>query len=241
MNQIEQNLLLEKAASWFSDVIMKNHKINTAKLADPDKFDINPFLVTYLAAFHGGELNPTTVASALILPRVLGTSITTSFGTNIQKFTTDVLKEVFGSTTDGIDIEFNDAITGKKTYAQVKLGPNTINKDDVQTIHGHFTKALRLAKTNNLKMGDAALVVGVLYGEEQNLSGHYKALRDNHRYPVLIGADFWHHLTGSPTFYKRLIEAIAQVAVKANGKQLIEETIATLAATPKLQQYRPLY
>lgn len=239
MDKREQDDLLHKAASWFSDVIMENHKVNTAKLANPNQFDINPFLATYLAAYHGGQLTPQTVARALVLPRVLGTSITTSFGTNIQKFTTEVLKEVFGSTTDGIDIEFNDAVTGQKTYAQVKLGPNTINKDDVQTIHGHFTKALRLAKTNNSKMGVSALVVGVLYGEENNLSGHYKALRDDHRYPVLVGADFWHHLTGAPDFYKRLIDTIAQVAVEANGKKLIEETITALAATPELQKYQP--
>lgn len=239
MDQHQQEILLSKAADWFSNVIMANHKANTRKLENPHAFDINPFLATYLAAFHGGELTPQTVARALVLPRVLGTSITTSFGTNIQKFTTEVLKEVFGSTTDGIDVEFNDALTGQKTYAQVKLGPNTINKDDVQTIHGHFTKALRLAKTNNAKIGAAALVVGVLYGEEQNLSGHYKALRDQHRYPVLVGADFWHHLTGSADFYKRLIGTIAKVAAQANGQQLIEETIATLAATPELQKYQP--
>lgn len=238
MDTAQQDALLEKAAQWFSSVVMENHKANTTKLANPKEFDINPFLAPYLAAFHGGALTPETVARALILPRVLGTSITTSFGTNIQKFTTEVLQEVFGSTTDGIDIEFQDAITGQKTYAQVKLGPNTINKDDVQTIHGHFTKALRLAKTNNAKMGEAALVVGVLYGEERSLSGHYKALRDHHRYPVWVGADFWQRLTGAPDFYKRLIDTIAQVAIAANGKQLIEETITTLAATPELQKYR---
>lgn len=238
MDKSQQDALLSKAAHWFSSVIMENHKTNTIKLKNPKEFDINPFLVTYLAAFHGGDLCPETVARALVLPRVLGTSITTSFGTNIQKFTTEVLKEVFGSTTDGIDIEFNDALTGQKTYAQIKLGPNTINKDDVQTIHGHFTKALRLAKTNNSKMGESALVVGVLYGEEQNLSSHYKALRDDKRYLVLVGNDFWHHLTGANDFYKRLIETIAQVAVKANGKQLIDDTVASLAATPELKKFQ---
>lgn len=238
MDKRQQDDLLNKAAHWFSTVIMENHWVNTVKLTDPSEFNINPFLVTYLAAFHSGELTPQSVATALVLPRVLGTSITTSFGTNIQTFTTEVLQEVFGSTTDGIDIEFNDTVTGQKTYAQVKLGPNTINKDDVQTIHGHFAKARRLAKTNNAKIGEATFVVGVLYGQENDLSGHYKALRDNHRYAVLVGAEFWHRLTGATDFYKRLIETIAKVAVQANGKQLIEETIAALAATPELQIYR---
>jgi hypothetical protein len=239
MDTKEQNRLLEQAGDWFAQVVMENHRANTAKLADLREFNVNPFLATYLAAFHSGKLSPETVARALVLPRVLGTSITTSFGTNIQKFTTDVLQEVFGSTTDGIDIEFTDALNGQKTYAQVKLGPNTINKDDVASIHGHFAKAKRLAKTNNAKIGAAQFMVGVLYGEESELSGHYKALQSNHSYPVYVGKEFWHRLTGAENFYKRLIETFAQVAINANGKDLIEETIATLAKSPTLQQFKP--
>jgi hypothetical protein len=30
-----------------------------------------------------------------------------------------------------------------------------------------------------------------------------------HDYPVIIGKDFWHRLTGDPDFYQDLLEAIA--------------------------------
>ena len=233
MTPSEQNKLLDQARTWFADVVMENHKANTLKLADLSQFQINPFLHTYLAAFLTGEVTPDALAKVLLLPRILGTSINTSFGTQIQKFTTDVLSEVFGSTTDGIDIEFVDAVSKEKTYCQVKLGPNTINKDDVETIRGHFQKAHRLAKTNNAKLQGTNLAVGVLYGEDADLSGHYKALRDNHHYDVFVGAEFWYRLTGAKDFYAKLIAAFGEVAVQANGKELIAEVSAQLAAQLK--------
>jgi Type II restriction endonuclease EcoO109I len=234
MNASEQNKLLGLARTWFAEVVMENHKANTLKLTKLSKFQVNPFLHTYLAAFLTGEVTPDSLAKVLLLPRILGTSINTSFGTQIQKFTTDVLSEVFGSTTDGIDIEFMDAVTGIKTYCQVKLGPNTINKDDVETIKNHFQKAHRLAKTNNVKLQGVNLAVGVLYGEDSDLSGHYKSLRDNHHYDVFVGATFWHRLTGSEDFYAKLIKAFGEVAVQANGKGLIDEVAKKLAAQIKL-------
>jgi Type II restriction endonuclease EcoO109I len=229
MTSAEQHHLLQQARTWFSTVIMENHRSNSQKLVNLNEFQINPFLHNYLAAFLTGEVTPQSLARVLILPRVLGTSISTSFGTAIQKFTTEVLSDVFGSTTDGIDVEFIDALTGQKTYAQVKLGPNTLNKDDVGSIHGHFSKAKRLARTNNAKIGEACLAVGVLYGQESDLSGHYKALRDQHRYEVYVGADFWHRLTGANDFYQQLIAAFADVAIKANGKALLKDVEDQLA------------
>ena len=122
MTPVKQKELLQLAEKWFADVVMENHKANTLKLADLSQFQVNPFLQTYLAAYFAGEVMPESLARVLVLPRVLGTSINTSFGTNIQKFTTEVLQDVFGSTTEGIDIEFNDALNGNKVYCQVKIG-----------------------------------------------------------------------------------------------------------------------
>ncbi len=77
-------------------------------------FNINPFTYKYLANFYSGNNTPESIAMALILPRALGTSFTTSFGTNIQnKFCAEVL-EGYGSAIDGIDIEFVDQTDGNK-------------------------------------------------------------------------------------------------------------------------------
>jgi Type II restriction endonuclease EcoO109I len=160
----QQNALLLKAQQWFRDIILPKHLENTRKLKNASNFDVNPFLAPYLAVFLTGTLTPTSIAQALTYPRVLGSSITTSFGTNMQKFISDVLGNAFGSTTQGIDIEFIDCIDQKKKYCQVKLGPNTINKDDVTTMHNHFKTVRGLGRTNNITVRPDDMVIGILYG-----------------------------------------------------------------------------
>ena len=136
------------------------------------------------------------------------------------------LFEGLGSTTQGIDIEFIDAIDGRKKYCQLKAGPNTINHDDVTTIVNHFKGVRNLARTNNLNVGINDMIVGVVYGDQNELSSHYNRLNEN--YPVYIGQDFWHRLTGKEDFYLDLIDAIGDVALEVDASQVIEDTIRKL-------------
>lgn len=223
-----KNEILEKAKIWFRETIVENHAINTKKLKNPKEFNINPFLAIYLANFLTGNSKPESIAKALIYPRVLGNSITTSFGQNIQKFTGEVL-DAFGSTTSGIDIEFIDQIDGRKKYCQLKAGPNTLNKDDVETIAGHFKSVIRLAKTNNLTVSFNDLVVGLIYGEKEEISGHYKRITSQYHFPILHAQDFWHRLTGDIDFYQDLVRIIGSVAVETDYSKELSDIIATLA------------
>lgn len=236
MTKAERKRILGQVKKWFRTVIVANHLKNTQKLMSVSEFDINPFITPYLAVFLAGELTPESVAKALLYPRVLGTSITTSFGTNLQKFISDVLKNSFGSMVNGIDIEFVDALDGRRKYCQVKLGPNTINKDDVDTIHNHFKSARNLGRTNNVTVAHGDLVVGILYGEPGQEKGHYKRLRDEFGYPLFIGQEFWHRLTGDENFYAELRQTVAEVALEVRGAALLDETIQKLAATPKIKK-----
>ncbi len=220
--------ILEKAKEWFSNTIAVNHIANTKKLEKSSEFIINPFLAVYLANFLTGNSSALSIAKALIYPRILGTSITTSFGTNIQKFTSDVL-DTFGSTTPGIDIEFIDQVDGQKKYCQLKAGPNTLNKDDVETIAGHFRSTIRLARTNNLRVNLNDMIVGVIYGESDDLSGHYIRITNQYHHPVHVGKDFWHRLTGDEEFYEKLITSIGSVAIEADYSQELEDVIRQLA------------
>jgi Type II restriction endonuclease EcoO109I len=220
--------ILDKAKEWFKNIIAVNHISNTRKLKKSSEFNINPFLTVYLANFLTGNSSPKSIAKALIYPRILGTSITTSFGTNVQKFTNDVL-DAFGSTTPGIDIEFIDCVDGHKKYCQMKSGPNTINKDDVETIAGHFKATIGLARTNNLRISLDDMIVGVIYGESDELSGHYKRITSQYHHPVHIGKDFWHRLTGDEAFYEKLIAAIGSIAIEADYSHELEATIEQLA------------
>lgn len=226
MTNDQRREILNKAKDFFREVIAKNHIKNTKKLVDLSEFNINPFLCTYLANFLTGNNNPESIAKALVYPRVLGTSITTSFGNNLQRFCSSIL-EGFKAKTPGLDIEFIDQIDGRRKYCQIKAGPNTINKDDVETIFGHFKSARNLFRTNFLNVGIDDLVVGVLYGTQEELSGHYRKIATE--YPVYVGKDFWHRLTGESDFYYQLINAIGEVAKEADAAELVDSVIKKIA------------
>lgn len=219
--------IIENAKQFFRSEIVASH-IDTAckKASRLSEYNVNPFLFKYLANFLTGNDDPESIARALVLPRILGSSITTSFGMKIQSLISSLFQGL-GSTTQGIDIEFLDEVDGRKKYCQLKAGPNTINHDDVTTIINHFNGVRNLARTNNLNVGINDMIVGVVYGEESELSSHYR--RIGLSYPVHIGQDFWHRLTGKEDFYFELIDAIGEVALEVDGSIVVEKTIKKLA------------
>ncbi len=232
---LENQEVLIRAKDWFKEKIIRGHIARTKELVDPNKFQINPFLAPYLSAFLTGDVTGQGIARSLVYARILGTSISTSFGQNLQSFISDVLVNAFGSIVSGIDIKFTDKIDGREKYAQLKLGPNTINADDVTTIHHHFRDIRNLAKTNRVQLLTTDLIIGVMYGNEDDLSGHYKQLRDEHNYPIFVGNDFWHRLTGDKDFFSKLIQAISETLSEVNSSEIIESVIAKLADTPEIQ------
>ena len=235
MDTNTNRLLIEAAGIWFKETIVANHIENTKKLKDVKEFKYNPLLAPYLSVFLTGELDAYGIARILVLPRVLQTSITTSFGTNMQFFISDVLADTYGSVISGLDIEYVDHIDGRQKYAQVKLGPNTINADDVKTIHDHFSSTRRLAATNKRHIALSDMVVGVLYGDNSQLSAHYKKLNDEHNYTVSVGKDFWVRLTGDDEFFDKLIGEFVEQSKKLKPNKLVEEVIEELASSDEIQ------
>lgn len=207
MNEQQKQAIIESGKQYFRSNIIPSHLRNLEKLKLKD-FDVNPFLINYLAAFLCGDTEPESLAKALIYPRILGASLNTSFGMSIQIFISQ-LQEVVGSASgiDGIDIEFVDALDGRRKYCQCKAGPNTINKDDVATIMGHFKKLIGKARLDRMPLQMDDMIVGVLYGEK--LSANYKTI--NSTYPVYVGESFWERLTGDKSFYNRLAKAFGEV------------------------------
>lgn len=227
MNNLQRKQILENAKQFFRDEIVQNHIDGACKRASKlSEYNVNPFLFKYLANFLTGNDSPESIARALVLPRILGSSINTSFGMKIQNLISSLF-EGLGSTTQGIDIEFIDQIDNRKKYCQLKAGPNTINHDDVTTIINHFNGVRSLARTNNLNVGINDMIVGVVYGEPNELSSHYKNVNKN--YPVIIGQNFWHRLTGKEDFYFELIDAIGDVALEVDASNVVEQTIQKLA------------
>ncbi len=229
MDNNEREMILQRARGFFKRSIAESHAANTVKCSKLKEFNVNPFTVHYLASFAFGDETPESLAKALLYPRVLGTSIATTFGNNIQTFCHEVLSG-FASTTAGMDIEFFDALDGRKKYCQLKAGPQTINKDDVDTIKGHFSSLRNLARTNHLADFNPMIdcCVGILYGDHSQISANYKRIEND--YPVLAGAEFWLHLTGDDGFYGDLIDVFSDCAKDYTDTNLLEETMASLAA-----------
>jgi hypothetical protein len=225
----ENQVVLDKAGEWFNDVIIKNHILNTKKLKKAASFKLNPLLNPYLSAFLTGSVTPEGIARSLIYARILSTSITTSFGTNIQGFITDVLAHAYGALEAGVDIVFEDKVDGEKKYAQLKLGPNTLNADDVDTIQGHFRTLKNKSVTNHVRLHSDSLIVGIMYGTRRQLSQHYLSLERDHFYPIFVGKDFWRRLTGDELFFEKLIQTISNNLSSVNSVELIENTIQSLA------------
>ena len=72
MTESQKHSIIESGKEYFRTSIIPNHIKNLKKLRLND-FDVNPFLINYLAAFLCGDTTPLSMAKALIYPRVLGT------------------------------------------------------------------------------------------------------------------------------------------------------------------------
>lgn len=226
---MSEQALIDEIVKYFQKNIFENHiEASLSKNSQLKSYNINPIVVRYLSEILEGNYSPIGVAKALFYPRVLGTSINTSFGTRIQNMFID-LNIASGSMIKGMDIEFIDQIDNRKKWCQLKAGPNTINSEDVNPLLKKFNDTINLARTNRAMkdINNTDFIVGIIYGEESELSQHYK--RINNTFPVIIGKDFWHRLTGYPNFYDNLIEALYNSIDTLNTKDVLNVGCEKLA------------
>lgn len=219
--------LLEIITEYFKDAIFENHKANSLKKHSKLKsYKINPIIVKYLSKILENNFTPIGIAKALYYPRILGTSINTSFGTRIQNMFVE-LGLAQGSLIKGMDIEFNDKIDNRKKWCQLKSGPNTINSEDVNPLLKKFTTVTNLARTNSMNLNNSDLILGVLYGEEDQLSQHY--LKIDKQFPVIIGKEFWHRITGYENFYTKLVSNLDQMILSLDTEDFFKKGYIALA------------
>jgi len=224
---MNENELLGIVTKYFEEKIFDNHKINSLKNHSKLKsYKINPILVKYLSKVLEDDFTPIGIAKALYFPRVLGTSINTSFGTRIQNMFVE-LKLADGSLIKGMDIEFVDKIDHRKKWCQLKSGPNTINSEDVNPLLRKFSTVANLARTNQINLNNSDLILGVLYGTENQLSQHYKKIDEKH--PVIIGVEFWHRITGFPNFYNKLVINLDKMILSLDTEQFFKKGYTELA------------
>ena len=221
--------LIDNIVEYLRTNIFHNHiKASLNRNAKLKSYNINPIVVKYLSKVLENDFTANGVAKALYYPRVLGTSINTSFGTRIQNMFVKLgLAE--GSLIKGMDIEFKDNLDGRKKWCQLKSGPNTINSEDVKPLIKKFTDTINLARTNSAfkEIRNSDFIVGVLYGDTNELSMHYKAIDKSH--PVFVGRDLWHRITGYPDFYSGLVEELHKSILDLDTKDFINQGCDALA------------
>lgn len=224
---MKENELLEIVTAYFGDKIFQKHKENVLKNHTKLKaYKINPILVKYLSKVLENNFSPIGIAKALYYPRVLGTSINTAFGTRIQNMFVE-LGLADGSLIKGMDIEFIDKVDHRKKWCQLKSGPNTINSEDVQPLLRKFATVINLARTNSINLNNNDLILGVLYGDESQLSQHYHKINDAH--PVIIGKDLWHRITGYPDFYEELVKNLDSLIISIDTEDFFTKGYIALA------------
>ena len=200
---MNEETLLNNVINYLHDRIFINHITNSLEEHSKlDSYKINPILVKYLSKVLDNNFTPLGIAKALYYPRVLGTSITTSFGTRIQSMFVE-LGMAQGSLIAEMDIEFTDKIDGRNKWCQLKAGPNTINSGDVNPLIRKFNKVANLGRTNHKHLRNSDLILGIIYGEEAQLSQHYRVI--DKTFPVIIGKEFWHRITEFSEFYPKLL------------------------------------
>lgn len=181
MTEQQKQAIIESGKQYFRSIIIPNHLKNLNKL-HLSSFDINPFLINYLAAFIKEDSQIIGLAKALVYPYIYDKVIDASSEQDVLSLVS-LLQEVTGgaSNFDGIDFEFVDAVDGRRKFCQFKAGVKTINKDDIASVLCYF-KPLISQPSLDLQFED--LVVGVLYGEKDNLSDYYKTIATH--YPCCV-------------------------------------------------------
>ena len=98
MTENERAKILLNAKELFRNEIVGAHLLGACVRARTlEAYNINPFLLKYLANFLEGNDNPESIAKALIYPRLLSTSITT-IGENVR----GLLSHDNGKTLEGM-------------------------------------------------------------------------------------------------------------------------------------------
>jgi hypothetical protein len=137
------------------------------------------------------------------------------------------LNLVNGSLIKGMDIKFIDKVDGRKKWCQLKSGPNTINSEDVNPLLKKFSNVTNLARTIAISLNNSDLILGVLYGNSSQLSQHYKKI--DALFPVIIGKDFWHRITGFSNFYSKLVLNLDDMILTLNTEDFFEKGYKALA------------
>jgi len=218
--------MLSRAKKYYSEYIIPASISKIRKCKNPRVFKkTNPFLTPFQGKLMFGDISDRSISSALVYLR-LGTSLATIYGEQIQNLCRQVLgAKGFGS---GFDLTFLDAIDGRRKYCQLKAGPLTLSQSAPKAITEKFFDYIKSnAKNKAEPIPLTDLIVGVTFGEHSMLSSHYKKI-ESFGFPIYVGKDFWHRITGEADFYEKLQVVFREAANESDVTGLIDTVVNEL-------------
>lgn len=228
MNEIQKKAIIESGKQYFRSTIIPNHLKKLQKLQLKD-INVNPFLISYLAAFLCHDTDPVSLAKALVYPRILETCLSSSLGLYTQNFLYS-LEENIGrvSSIDGIDFEFVDTLDGRNKFCIFDSKIDSV--EELTEILEKSKKAiLEIDKEHWYDLMDDVIIC-VPFGNERELSAEMRMVSTIH--PVLSGVDFWCHLTGDKNFYNSLLIEFCKIMDAEHlCAELLNEVVNSLKTT----------
>jgi len=230
MKKTQKEAIIECGREFFKKTIKLDHikSIEDLRLKD---FKLKPTVVNCITSYTLGRNTPKSVARALIHSVILETYANKISKKKVQRFVSKIAEITCNTSNyEGIDMEFIDAIDGRKKYCQVLPSSKKVNMNDNWRAAANFRNITRQYEyIDDWPFEYEDLIVGTLYGEYDNSIVEHRLLQNSDC--SYFGADFWEHLTGDKTFYYKLTKTFSEVLddEDIDGAELIREKITEIS------------
>jgi len=191
---------------------------------------VNPFLAPLVAK------TPASLAQFIVAQR-LERSIVTSMGNAAQKIARITGTFMKSSGVAGADLEGFEVNLKRHLLMQVKIGPDTVNKDIGDSIESKLAEAERRVKSGGMPPGWVVVrMLGMCYGQPRHRNNWVMRLETKGFDVSKIGRQFWTFTTGDPAAYKEVFEIALDVGTTyKNGSkktlaQATSDAIVSLTA-----------
>ena len=212
-------------------------------MKDLDMEAVRQFVNENVDTFHVGRLNKlqtlkvnrlieknpylfraknVTLASEMIrgmMDAFLSSSEEELFGVFLEELAIYVCGLTLGghkSSSEGLDLEFSDEVTGRYYVVAIKSGKNWGNSSQHKAMIESFgLAAKRLRQSRHTK--EVQPTLGICYGKTRTSYMEQGYLK-------VVGQNFWTLISGNRDLYKEIIEPVGYQAKQHNDKYVVERS-----------------
>ena len=180
---------------------------------------VNPFVAVLVAR------TPEELAEFIVAQRV-ERGLVTSLGTQLQKIARSIGTVMHSSGVAGADLEGLDTRFQRHMLMQVKMGPDTVNKDIGDQIAAKLGQAENRIRQGGLPTDWIVMkMLGMCYGRPSHRNRWVMDLQGRGFDVDKIGRDFWGFITGEPDAHLEVFATGLRVAYtykNSSGKTLAQ-------------------